>query len=146
MKGLLSLILPGLIFCCSSAQAMCWHQAAEKYRIEPALLKAIAQVESGMKTNAVNINANGSYDIGLMQINSIHLPELKKKGISEEALLTDACLSVMTGASILQHMINKYGYTWEAVGAYNAGTSAKRRLLRFRYAYKVWQAYEENMR
>ena len=40
------------------------------YQINPALIRAIAQVESDFNPSAVNHNPNNSYDTGLMQINS----------------------------------------------------------------------------
>lgn len=55
-------------------------------------------------------------------------------GISEKQLLQDPCISVIVGASILSDMMKIYGYSWEAVGAYNAGTSPKRSDIRKRYA------------
>ncbi len=48
---------------------------------------------------------NGTRDIGLMQINSIHLPRLLKLGVTEERLLSEPCLSVEVGASILADFI-----------------------------------------
>lgn len=57
-------------------------------------------------------------------------------GISEKQLLQDPCISVIVGASILSDMMKIYGYSWEAVGAYNAGTSPKRSDIRKRYAKK----------
>ena len=60
----------------SIARADCLDDAAAFHHVNVSLLRGIAQVESGMKTNAVNTNANGTTDIGLMQINSSLLPTL----------------------------------------------------------------------
>jgi hypothetical protein len=49
----------------------CWEEAATKYGINAQLLYAIAKTESGLNPQAFNRNKNGSYDVGLMQINSI---------------------------------------------------------------------------
>lgn len=38
----------------------------------PDIMIAIAKAESGMNPKAVNVNRNGSTDIGLFQINSVH--------------------------------------------------------------------------
>lgn len=104
------------------------------FNIESELLYAIAQQESAMKPGAIGHNRDGSTDLGLMQINSFHMKRLKKMGISEKQLLQDPCISVIVGASILSDMMKIYGYSWEAVGAYNAGTSPKRSDIRKRYA------------
>ncbi|MBY0444434.1 MAG: type III secretion system invasion protein IagB [Burkholderiales bacterium] len=122
--------------------ADCWERAGQSFGIAPELLYAIAQQESGLNPQASNSNNNGSNDIGLMQINSVHLPRLKKMGIDEKHLRQDPCLSIMIGASILSDMMKRYGYSWEAVGAYNAGMGANRQALRMRYAEQVWHRYQ----
>ena len=134
-----------LLLCLSgTAQANCWQLAASRYHVDPLLLYAIARVESGLNPRARNINADGSQDIGLMQINSMHLPRLLKLGITEERLLNEPCLSVEVGASILAEFIQRFGYNWTAVGAYNAGPGSgpERDVLRQRYAEKIWARYE----
>lgn len=130
----------------SQALAYCWDEAASRYDLEPELLQAIAAVESGYRAQAMNhTNRNGTRDIGLMQINSIHLPRLLKQGITEERLLSEPCLSVEVGASILAEFVRRFGYNWTAVGSYNvgAGPGPQREGLRMRYAEKIWARYEE---
>ncbi|WP_339531452.1 transglycosylase SLT domain-containing protein [Pseudomonas mucidolens] len=129
----------------NEARGFCWAEAASRHDIEPELLQAIAAVESGYQPKAMNYsNHNGSRDIGLMQINSIHLPRLLKQGITEQRLLAEPCLSVEVGASILAGFIKQFGYNWTAVGAYNAGpgAGARREALRLRYAQRIWERYE----
>lgn len=121
----------------------CWDEAAARYAVEPELLQAIAIVESGMRADAIHINKDGSRDIGLMQINSIHMPNLQRKGITEQRLLTEPCLAVHVGASILADFFNRHGYNWSAVGAYNAGSAANREAVRLRYARRVWGLYQQ---
>ena len=140
-KGLLLMLLMGS----NRALAYCWEEVATRYDLEPELLQAIAAVESGYRAQAMNhTNRNGTRDIGLMQINSIHLPRLLKQGITEERLLSEPCLSVEVGASILAEFIQRFGYNWTAVGSYNVGPGAgpQREALRLRYAEKIWVRYE----
>ena len=125
------------------AQANCWQLAASRYHVDPLLLYAIAKVESNLNPNARNINGDGSRDIGLMQINSRHLPALAPFGITEQHLITQPCTSVRVGAWILAGFIREKGYGWQAVGAYNAGTRADRDSRRTRYALAVWRYYAE---
>jgi soluble lytic murein transglycosylase-like protein len=129
-----------------SVQAFCWQQAGERYRIDPRLLQSIAQVESGLNSKAVNRNRDGSHDIGLMQINSRHLPRLASYGYTEQVLRDNACASVMVGAWILSGMVARYGYNWRAIGAYNAGTAGNRQQARQRYAQKIWQVYRQQLK
>ncbi|WMI97546.1 transglycosylase SLT domain-containing protein [Pseudomonas chlororaphis subsp. aurantiaca] len=125
----------------ASAWANCWLEVGARYAIEPELLYAIAQVESRLKSDVINHNRDGSIDVGLMQINSQHLPRLKARGITQQRLLDEPCLAIDVGASILAGFIARHGYNWTAVGAYNAGSSPDRQALRMRYAQKVYRRY-----
>lgn len=129
------------VFVSFSTHATCWIQAGKRYRIEPELLQAIAITESSLDSKALHKNNDGSYDIGLMQINSRHLTHLEKYNITKDDLLNSPCLSVMTGAWILSGFIQKYGYSWKAIGAYNAGGSAQRAHLRKKYIRRVIPNY-----
>jgi lysozyme-related protein Hpa2 len=128
----LALVCACLLFKLTSAHADCFDDAASYHRVNPTILRAIAIVESGGKPAAINRNANGSVDFGEMQINSAHLPELARFGMSETDLF-DACKSIYTGAWILRKEMDKYGNTWAAVGAYHSATP----YLRDTYAEKV---------
>jgi len=124
-----------------TAQA-CWEEVGRKYGINPYLLVAIARTESGLGPRAVHRgNANGSYDIGLMQVNSAWLPRLRTLGI-DEAQLYQPCVNLEVGAWILAQNIARLGNSWEAVGAYNAA-SAERRL---RYALSVYRNLPDALR
>lgn len=115
------------------AAEQCFHDAGTRYKLNPLLLWSIAKTESSFNPRAINrSNKNGSYDIGLMQINSAWLPTLKRYGI-EERHLFDPCVSIHVGAWILAHEVARHGYTWKAVGAYNAKSTDKQ----VRYASKV---------
>jgi soluble lytic murein transglycosylase-like protein len=123
------------------AAATCFEDAGARYGIDPRLLHAIAIVESNMNPRAIGKNRNGSIDVGLMQINSSHFPRLQRQGISREKLTRDPCTSVLVGAEILSNFIERHGYTWRAVGAYNAGSGEKREAARKSYAGKVARQY-----
>lgn len=124
------------LFCGVSAPAYaCWEAAAARYGVNPHLLVAIAKTESGMNPRAINrSNKNGSYDIGLMQINSRWLPTLRKFGIEEEHLW-DPCVNIHVGAWVLGDNMRRLGNSWEAVGAYNAANPE----LRLKYAQRVYR-------
>lgn len=113
----------------------CWAQASAKHKVPVKLLKAIAKTESNFNPRAFNRNTNGTYDVGLMQINSWWLAKnapLGRMGISK-ADLYDPCLNLHVGAWVLRQNFNKFGTNWRAVGAYNASTEYKR----VNYAKKV---------
>jgi len=119
-----------------SASPMCFEEAGRGYGISPALLYAIAKVESNLNPGAVNRNTNGSYDYGLMQINSGWYAML---GRDRWERLSDACYNVHVGAWILRQCIDRYGYTWDAVGCYNASSKPKRTA----YAWKIYSALRQ---
>ena len=105
--------------------AFSWQKVGREYNLSPRLLYAIARVESNLNPNARSKkNQNGSYDIGLMQINSTWLPVLKRYGISESDLY-HPLVNLRVGAWILAQNIQRYGPTWKAVGAYNAVSPSK---------------------
>lgn len=115
-----------LVFAAALPAHACWDDAAKRYQLSSALLYAIARSESGLNPQAIGRNGNGSRDIGLMQINSAWLPVLASHGIGERELF-DPCTNIHVGAWILAGKVSRLGYTWEAVGAYNAATPALRR-------------------
>lgn len=124
----LLVVAPGLAW----SMQDCFSAAGIRHGVSPILLEAIAMKESSMRPDAVNRNRDGSWDVGLMQINSRWLPALRRHGISAEDL-RDPCVSVHVGAWILAENFRQLGFNWEAVGAYNA----RRRDLRIRYARSI---------
>lgn len=117
----------------------CWDNAAKSYGLDPWLLMAIAKVESSFNHNAININKNQSTDIGIMQINTIWLPTLRKFGIAKQDLL-NPCTSIFVGAWIMAQNIRNFGYNQDGIGAYN---SPRNVTIRRNYAQKVYKAYHE---
>lgn len=130
--------LPSILFITLASLSVpataCWEDAAERYGVNPHLLYAIAKTESSLNPRAVNRNKNGSYDIGLMQINSTWFPTLRKFGV-EEHHLYDPCTSIHVGAWILADNMRRLGNSWNAVGAYNTSKPD----LRVKYARKVYR-------
>lgn len=139
MKRQIALILP-LLFNFGAVWAegwQCWQEASDRYGVPVSLLYAVARVESGNKFNVVSKrNKNGTYDIGLMQINSRHLPALGRYGITASTLQHDACQNLHVGAWIMAESIKRHGFNWRGIGAYNAGSDE----LRMIYARKVYAA------
>ncbi|EIA1255682.1 lytic transglycosylase domain-containing protein, partial [Escherichia coli] len=126
----------------------CFIQAGKRYLIAPELLKTIAQQESGLVATAINHNKNKSgkiisTDYGIMQINSVHIPELKKLDVikNKDELLKKPCLNIHTGAWILARHFQRCGVNWECLGSYNAGFSKNNTARRMIYARIIHNRY-----
>jgi soluble lytic murein transglycosylase-like protein len=99
----------------------CVTPAAKFHKVNGKILEAILMVESGSNPQAVGINTNGTTDLGIGQINSIHFEELKKYGIAPANLLSP-CIGTYVAAWHLSKQYARYGNTWFAIGAYHSVT------------------------
>jgi len=117
-----ALLFTGMLLYPAVGSTFCFEEAGKIYNLPPILLMSIAKQESNFRPDAVNVNKNGSYDYGLMQINSSWAATLGKDGWAE---LADPCTNVKVGAWILRQCINDYGYGWKAIGCYNSRTPGK---------------------
>lgn len=117
----------------------CWDKAATIYKVDPWLLMAIAKTESSFDSKATNVNKNKSVDMGMMQINSMWLPTLKKFGINSNHLF-NPCTSIFVGAWIVAQNIQHFGYNQDGIGAYNSPGNIT---IRRNYAQKVYASYRQ---
>lgn len=145
-------VLPCLLVSCSAlatSSSSCWEVAAQRYGLTPLELAAHACVESRLNPAAINRSheaTTGSVDLGLMQINSSHLPRLAPYGITRDRLLAEPCTNLMVGASILAEAKARHGDNWTATGAYNAACTrlkgAACAQARAGYAWRVYRAMQ----
>lgn len=117
----------------------CALAAARRYHVHERLFLAVLATEGGRVGQVVH-NRNGSYDMGPAQINSIHLPELARLGISREQVINDGCLNLQIGAWLLARALDGQspsnpGEFWRRVGNYNSATPAPN----VTYQAKVWR-------
>ena len=114
------------IFCCFACDS--WarryaesiRESAVIYGLDPGLLFAIADVESGFDPNAVS----SAGAIGIMQI----MPKtgewiatcLLIENYSNDLLL-DPSLNICFGAFYLSYLFDRFDEVWQVVAAYNAG-------------------------
>jgi len=108
----------------AAARADCIDDAAARHQVNALVLRAIGWQESRLQPAAAGRNANGSIDLGAFQINSVHLPELRRYGVDRTAL-ADGCVSAEVAAWHYRHQVELHGPGWHAVGAYHSQTPAR---------------------
>lgn len=144
MRIIKSLMLVAICLCSMNANAFCFVQAGERYHLDPMLLEAIAMQESSLNPRITNDNGPRlGKDYGLMQINSMHIPEIVRMGVirSPLDLLNDPCLNVQVGAWILARHLRTCGVNWHCLGSYNAGFSARNASKREHYSNLIYNLY-----
>ena len=130
---------PALAAAAPPVAQSCLRFTAESYNLKIDLLAAVLAAEGG-RVGLRKRNTNGTYDMGPMQINSIWLPELGRRGITEEMVTSDYCTNVLVGAWILAREIKQANASsntpefWRAVGRYHSRTPH----LNASYAVRVW--------
>jgi soluble lytic murein transglycosylase-like protein len=128
MNKIASLTLGLAIFTAAAGQGAaddrpdrCVASAAQTHRVNPDILRAILMVESRMNPGVVSKNSNGTIDVGIAGINSIHFRELSRHGISQSDLM-DPCVSTFVAAWKVSKKMAKWGNTWFGVAAYHSET------------------------
>jgi hypothetical protein len=107
----------------------CISAAASTYRLPPAVLVILLNVENG-RLGEVSSNSNHTVDIGPMQVNDSWLPKLAAhwKASKEEtyrALRDEVCANIEGGAWILRQALDEAnGNLWEGVGLFHSHNEA----------------------
>ncbi len=107
----------------------CMALVAQIYALPPRVLPAIQRVEGGAP-GLVHSNANGSDDLGVMQINTIWLPYLSSYTHLPPAevrvrLLERTCFNIAAAGLIMRIYLDETsGDLMRAVGNYHSHTTA----------------------
>ena len=120
MLKVLSFLTLIIFFCYAknaNAGSYCFNRAGNLYGINPKLLYAVAKVESGFNPEAINYDGNDTYDFGVMQINTVWYPVIKRYW----NYLANPCYNVEVGAWILKNCYKKFHKTVNALECYNSG-------------------------
>ena len=101
--------------------------AAQNYNVPPAVMLGIMRVEGGRVGQAVGPNKNGTYDLGPMQVNTMHLPLLARywkvnTSTAMKMVKDDACVNVNVAAWILRQRLNESGNLTLAIAHYHSKT------------------------
>lgn len=117
----------------------CISAATSAYdNVSPLMLKTLMAVEGG-QVGTVRENTDKSLDLGPMQINTVHLGDVRRvHGFSARDLAFDACKNIKVGAWLLSNHLKKAkGSYWLAMGNYHSKTADKRAI----YLRKIAKAY-----
>lgn len=123
--------------------AACLMLSAQTFHVPPSVMIGIMQVEGGRVGQEV-ADANGTYDLGPMQINTIWLPELARYwGVDQRTARTwvrdNGCVNMHVAAWILRRQLDRTSDLRTAIAWYHSATPG----VGDRYAAKVVQAMIE---
>lgn len=124
--------------------AACLMLASQTYKVPPAVMVGIMQIEGGRVGQEVG-NTNGTYDLGPMQINTIWMPMLAEywnvdKATARRWVRDNGCVNMHVSAWILRQQLEKYnGQMFKAIAGYHSGTPS----LGHPYAAKVVRAMDK---
>lgn len=107
----------------------CVARASQHYKIPVPVTLALMKTEGGKPGSFVR-NTNGTYDMGVMQVNTLWIPEYSKRfGITRNAFVMravlDGCFSVFLGLDILRAQVDREGSIEKGVAAYHSRTPDK---------------------
>ncbi|WP_373320750.1 lytic transglycosylase domain-containing protein, partial [Acetobacter estunensis] len=124
----------------------CMLAAAIRYDIPPRVLPAIWEVERGA-IGLVHRNANGTDDLGLMQINTqwittisqiTHMPAVQ----TAARLVSDGCFNIAASAMILRTYMNEtHGDLMQAIGNYHSHTPSLNNAYQKQVTRKAMQLF-----
>lgn len=99
----------------------CINHAAVTYNVPATVILSVLKQENGHNGQAVK-NKNGTFDLGVMQINSRWLPTFARYGYSRHDLQFDPCKNIMAGTWILASSIANGNSIWSGIGDYHSHT------------------------
>lgn len=117
----------------------CMALAAVLNELPPRALPAIHAVEGGVP-GSIHWNANGSADLGVMQINTLWLPTLsgvlgQPEAMVRDRLVADACFNIVIAGMILRlYLDEERGDLWRAIGNYHSHTPSHHKAYRSKVA------------
>lgn len=114
----------------------CINQSAILYGVPTTLIISILKTEGG-RVGMESRNANGTYDYGPMQINSVWKNTINKAGFTLNDIQYNPCINVAIGSWILSENIANNQMLWKGVGDYHSHTDGEN----FIYHQKVSRIY-----
>ena len=101
----------------------CINHAAIIYHVPATVILSVMKKENGRNGEA-NRNKNGTFDYGVMQINSIWLPRIAAYGYTKNDLQFNACKNVQVATWIIGQSMASGKSLWSGVANYHSRTPA----------------------
>lgn len=108
----------------------CMVLVAQFHNLPPRVLPSIQQVEGG-RPGLVSQNADGSADLGLMQVNTRWVAPIARhtrqpEDVVRQRLIDDGCFNIAAAGAILRTYLNEAkGNLMLAIGYYHSHTPAR---------------------
>lgn len=120
----------------------CVARISERYAVHPLILSLVMTVEGGWSGAKIK-NTNQTYDMGLTQVNTIHLPQLKRYGLTEAMVQNNNCINLGVAAWYIRTVTQGQTATgsedyFRAIARYHS----KNEPHITRYTGKLMEAYE----
>lgn len=132
----------------------CVLRAANEYQVPGNVLLAIGSVEGG-KEGTASRNDNGTYDLGVFQINTAHWRSggiMSQAGISQLDIRDNGCYSARVAAWLIRSRVDeskgKKSY-WTAVADYHSKTPKynakyRKKLVSYSVSWGKWMEKNTN--
>lgn len=106
----------------------CMVMVSAVAHLPPRVLPVIAQIEGG-HVGLVRPDANGTFDLGVMQVNTIWVNMIAQRArlpasVTAAKLISDPCFNIAAAALILRiHLRETHGALLPAIGDYHSQTA-----------------------
>lgn len=126
----------------------CMLASSQYYALPPRVLPSIQQVEGG-RPGLVHANANGTADLGLMQVNTIWIGPIaqvtgQSRARTAQRLISDPCFSIAAAGAIMRANLSQSGGdVVRAVGFYHSHTPALGEAYRARVMQAALRLFEQ---
>lgn len=118
---------------------VCTQYANQRYPTASTLAIKVLLATEGGQIGTIRKNTDDSYDLGPMQINTIHLVDIRHEfGFTARDLVYNPCKNILVGTWLLsKHILAYPGAIWKAIGSYHSKTPRVREI----YLSKARKSY-----
>ncbi len=118
----------------------CINRAAIIYHVSATVILSVMKIENGRNGQAVH-NKNGTYDLGVMQINEIWLPTIAPFGYTRSDLQFNACKNVAVGAWLISRNLaeGRSASAWKSIANYHSRT----KIYNEPYSKSIYKNYQK---